>query len=52
MRPLPQIAAALDGDLDPPVDMHGTSAMKKPWARVLLERALRQIAGIEKAAAA
>ena len=38
--------AALDGDLDPAPDMHGTAAMKKRWARVLLERALKKIAGI------
>ena len=41
-----QAAAALDGDLDPAPDMYGTPAMKKRWARVLLERALKKIAGI------
>ena len=49
---IPAIAAAIEGDLDPSPDMHGTAAMKKRWARVLLERALRQIAGITDRAAA
>ena len=44
--------AALDGDLDPAPDMHGTAAMKKRWARVLLERALNKMAGISDRAAA
>jgi aerobic carbon-monoxide dehydrogenase medium subunit len=44
--------AALDGDLDPPADLHGSPQMKRHLARVLLARALRRIAGIEEARAA
>jgi aerobic carbon-monoxide dehydrogenase medium subunit len=44
--------AALDADLDPPPDQHGSPQMKKHLARVLLGRALRRIAGIEEARAA
>jgi carbon-monoxide dehydrogenase medium subunit len=36
--------AALDGDLDPPGDLHGGPAMKRHLARVLLGRALAQVA--------
>jgi aerobic carbon-monoxide dehydrogenase medium subunit len=32
--------AALDADIDPPEDLHGTSAMKRHLARVVLGRAL------------
>jgi aerobic carbon-monoxide dehydrogenase medium subunit len=46
------VAQALDGDLDPSPDLHGSPAMKKRWARVLLERALIKIAGITDRAAA
>ncbi len=46
------LSAALDGDLDPPTDLHGGPDLKKRWARVLLERALNQVAGIKEAAAA
>lgn len=49
---IPVIAAGLDGDLDPPSDLHGGPALKKRWSRVLLERALRKVAGIKEAAAA
>jgi carbon-monoxide dehydrogenase medium subunit len=44
--------AALDGDLDPPADLHGSPQMKRHLAGVLLARALRRIAGIEEARAA
>ena len=44
--------AALDADLDPPADLHGSPQMKRHLARVLLARALRRIAGIEEARAA
>ena len=44
--------AALDGDLDPPADLHGSSAFKRHLSRVLLGRALKRIAGIEEAKAA
>ena len=44
--------AALDADLDPPADLHGSPQMKRHLARVLLARALRRIAGSEEARAA
>ena len=44
--------AALDADLDPPADLHGSAEMKRHLARVLLARALRAIAGSEEAKAA
>jgi len=44
--------AALDGELDPPADQHGSPQMKRHLARVLLARALNRIAGIEEARAA
>ena len=44
--------AALDADLDPPADLHGSPQMKRHLARVLLARALRRIAGTEEARAA
>jgi carbon-monoxide dehydrogenase medium subunit len=44
--------AALDGDLDPPADLHGGAEMKRHLARVLLARALRRIGGTEEARAA
>jgi carbon-monoxide dehydrogenase medium subunit len=44
--------AALNADLDPPADLHGSPAMKRHLARVLLARALRRIAGVEEARAA
>ena len=43
---------ALDADLDPPADLHGSAEMKRHLARVLLVRALRTIAGSEEAKAA
>lgn len=49
---IPQLAAAIEGDLDPSADMHGTPSMKKRWARVLLERALKRIADVPEKAAA
>jgi carbon-monoxide dehydrogenase medium subunit len=45
-------AMALDGDLDPSADQHGGPALKRRWARVLLERALKKLAGNSEAAAA
>lgn len=44
--------AALDADLDPPADQHGSSDMKRHLARVLLARALNRLAGSEEARAA
>lgn len=44
--------AALETDLDPPADLHGSPQMKRHLARVLLARALRQLAGAEEARAA
>jgi carbon-monoxide dehydrogenase medium subunit len=44
--------AALDADLDPPADQHGSPHMKRHLARVLLARALRRLAGHEEARAA
>jgi carbon-monoxide dehydrogenase medium subunit len=44
--------AALDGDLDPPADLHGSPEMKRHLARVLLARVLRRLAGSEEAKAA
>jgi len=44
--------AALDGDLDPPADQHGSPQTKRHLARVLLARALKRVAGIEEARAA
>ena len=38
--------AALDADLDPPADQHGSPEMKRHLARVLLARALQRLAGI------
>ena len=43
---------ALDADLDPPADLHGSAEMKRHLARVLLVRALRTIAGSEETKAA
>lgn len=43
--------AALDSDLDPPVDQHGGPQTKRHLARVLLARALKRLAGIEDARA-
>ena len=44
--------AALEADLDPPADLHGSAEMKRHLARVLLARALRTIAGSEETKAA
>lgn len=44
--------AALDGDLDPPADQHGSPDMKRHLARVLLARALNRLCGREEARAA
>jgi aerobic carbon-monoxide dehydrogenase medium subunit len=44
--------AALDADLDPPADQHGSTQTKRHLARVLLARALKRLAGIEDARAA
>jgi aerobic carbon-monoxide dehydrogenase medium subunit len=43
---------ALDADLDPPADQHGSSDMKRHLARVLLARALNRLTGREEARAA
>jgi aerobic carbon-monoxide dehydrogenase medium subunit len=44
--------AALDADLDPPADLHGSPQMKRHLARVLLARALKRLTGTEEARAA
>jgi carbon-monoxide dehydrogenase medium subunit len=44
--------AALDLDLDPPADQHGSPQMKRQLARVVLARALARLAGLEEARAA
>jgi aerobic carbon-monoxide dehydrogenase medium subunit len=44
--------SALDGDLDPPADQHGSPDMKRHLARVLLARALDRLTGREEAQAA
>ena len=44
--------AALDADLDPPEDQHGSPDMKRHLARVLLARAVQRLAGTQEARAA
>jgi carbon-monoxide dehydrogenase medium subunit len=44
--------AALDADIDPPADQHGTPRTKRHLARVLLGRALKRLAGMEEGARA
>ena len=44
--------AALDADLDPPADQHGSPEMKRHLARVLLARALQRLTGTQEARAA
>jgi carbon-monoxide dehydrogenase medium subunit len=44
--------AALDADLDPPADQHGSPEMKRHLARVLLARALDRLTGGEEQQAA
>jgi len=44
--------AALDVDLDPAADQHGSPDMKRHLARVLLARALNRLAGHDEAGAA
>jgi carbon-monoxide dehydrogenase medium subunit len=44
--------AALDVDLDPAADQHGSPDMKRHLARVLLARALNRLAGRDEAGAA
>ena len=44
--------AALDADLDPPADQHGSAQTKRHLARVVLARALARLAGLEEARAA
>jgi carbon-monoxide dehydrogenase medium subunit len=41
--------AALESDLDPPADQHGSPQTKRHLARVLLARALKRLVGIEEA---
>src|SRR5262245_55537226 len=41
--------AALDADLDPPADQHGSPQTKRQLARVLLARALTRLAGRDEA---
>ncbi len=43
--------AALDGDLDPPTDLHGGPEMKRHLARVLIRRALTASPGSSEQAA-
>lgn len=47
-----QAQAALDADLDPPADQHGSADMKRHLARVLLARALNRLTGRVEARAA
>lgn len=44
--------AALESDLDPPADLHGSPQMKRHLARVLTARALQQLSGDGEARAA
>jgi carbon-monoxide dehydrogenase medium subunit len=44
--------AALDADLDPQADQHGSAQMKRHLERVMLARALARLAGLEEARAA
>jgi aerobic carbon-monoxide dehydrogenase medium subunit len=44
--------AALEADLDPPADLHGSSAFKRHLVRVLLARALGRLTGTQQARAA
>ena len=44
--------AALDADLDPPADQHGSPDMKRHLARVLLARALGRLSGSQEVRAA
>jgi carbon-monoxide dehydrogenase medium subunit len=44
--------AALDADLDPPEDQHGSPDMKRHLARVLLSRAVQRLSGTQEARAA
>lgn len=44
--------SALNGDIDPPADQHGSPEMKRHLARVLLARALNRLTGREEARAA
>jgi len=44
--------SALDADLDPPADQHGSTDMKRHLARVLLARALNRLTGRTEARAA
>jgi carbon-monoxide dehydrogenase medium subunit len=46
------VQAALDADLDPPADLHGSPQMKRHLARVLLARGLSRMAGAPEARAA
>ena len=48
----PPVLSALDSDLDPAADQHGTPDMKRHLARVLLARALNRLVGREEARAA
>jgi aerobic carbon-monoxide dehydrogenase medium subunit len=41
--------AALDADLDPPADQHGSPDMKRHLARILLARAIARLTGHEEA---
>jgi carbon-monoxide dehydrogenase medium subunit len=44
--------AALDADLDPPADQHGSPQMKRHLARVLLARVLTRVGGLPEERAA
>ena len=46
------VNAALDADLAPPADQHGSPEMKRHLARVLLARALERLTGAEEQRAA
>ncbi|HKW93780.1 MAG TPA: hypothetical protein VJX92_17950 [Methylomirabilota bacterium] len=49
-RPEPGVltaaGAALDRDLDPPGDIHGSPALRRHLARVLLARVVRRLAEV------
>jgi carbon-monoxide dehydrogenase medium subunit len=49
---IPAAQAALDADLDPPADQHGSRETKRHLARVLLARALARLAGLPEERAA
>jgi carbon-monoxide dehydrogenase medium subunit len=49
---IPAAQAALDADIDPPADQHGSPETKRHLARVLLARALHRLGGLAEERAA